>query len=268
MDLMRARVALRERALLDVLDLAVRFCAAHARPYGKLALAVLAPAWVASWAIAQAGGWWLGWTAALAFSAFADAPFVALASRLVFEDDVRVADVLGASLRAAPRLAVARAAQAMALIASALVFGLPWFYLGPMLLFCVEVIVLERTRLSATLVRARRIAGARFGAALSAMVLLLALRVAAAIVADVAGRELLGSVLEVAPPPSALRVGGSWLALLGWWTVVPLIATARFFTYLDIRTRTEGWDIQIRFAAIAARANLLTPVAPEDGAVS
>ena len=124
---MRARVALRERALLDVLDLAVRFCAAHARPYGKLALAVLAPAWVASWVIAQAGGWWLGWTAVLALSAFADAPFVALASRLVFEDDVRVADVLGASLRAAPRLAIARAAQAMALIASALVFGLPWF---------------------------------------------------------------------------------------------------------------------------------------------
>ena len=137
-----------------------------------------------------------------------------------------------------------------------------------MLLFGVEVIVLERTRLSATLVRAHRIAGARFGAALSAMVLLLALRVAAAIVADVAGRELLGGVLEVAPPPSVLRVGGSWLALLGWWTVVPLIATARFFAYLDIRTRTEGWDIQIRFAAIAARANPLTPVAPEDGAVS
>ena len=35
MDLMRARVALRERALLDVLDLAIRFCAAHAGPYAE-----------------------------------------------------------------------------------------------------------------------------------------------------------------------------------------------------------------------------------------
>ena len=35
MDLMRARVALRERPLLDVLDLAVRFCAAHAGAYAK-----------------------------------------------------------------------------------------------------------------------------------------------------------------------------------------------------------------------------------------
>ena len=64
MDLMRARVALRERALLDVLDLAVRFCGAHARAYGKLVFAVLVPAWFASWLLARWGGWLLGWTAA------------------------------------------------------------------------------------------------------------------------------------------------------------------------------------------------------------
>ena len=254
---MRARVALRERTLLDVLDLAVRFCAAHAGAYARVALAVLVPAWALSWAIAQAGGWWLGWVSAVVLAAFADAPFVALASRLVFEDDVRAVDVLGAGLRAVPRLAIARAAQGVALAASALVLALPWLYLGPMLLFCVEVIVLERTGVSATLVRAHRIASARFGAALAAMVWLLTLRVAAALVADVAGREILGSVLEIAQPPPALHVGGSWIALLGWWMVVPLAATARFFMYLDIRTRTEGWDIQTRFAAIAARTDLL-----------
>ena len=49
------------------------------------------------------------------------------------------------------------------------------------------------------------------------------------------------------------REGGSWLALAGWWSALPLLATARFFVYLDIRTRSEGWDIQTRFAAIAAR---------------
>lgn len=48
--------------------------------------------------------------------------------------------------------------------------------------------------------------------------------------------------------------GGSALALLGWWLSVPFVATARFFVYLDIRTRSEGWDIQTRFAGIAARA--------------
>ncbi len=257
MDLRRARVALRERPVLDVLDLAVRFCATHAGAYATLALAVLVPACAVSWVIARTGGWWLGWASAAGLAALADAPFVVLASRLVFEDGVRAGDVLGTGLRALPRLAAARAAQVAALGASALMLGLPWLYLGPTLLFCVEVIVLERMGLRATFVRAHRIASARFGVALSAMVLLLALRVAAAVVADVAGREVLGGVLEIRPPPSAFRVGGSWLALLGWWMVVPLAATARFFMYLDIRTRTEGWDIQTRFAAIAARASLV-----------
>jgi hypothetical protein len=267
MDLMRARVALRERTLLDVLDLAVRFCSAHAGAYAKVSLAVLAPGWVLSWAVARAGGWWLGWDVALVVSAFADGPFVALASRLVFEDDVRIVEVLGAGLRAVPKLFVARIAQIVALVVSLLVLGLPWFYLGPTLLFSVEVIVLERTELATTPVRAHRIAGARFGTALSAMVLLLTLRIAAAMVADVAGREILGGMLEIAPPPSAFRVGGSWLALLGWWVVIPLAATARFFTYLDIRTRTEGWDIQTRFAAIAARASGVSGAARGEGAV-
>ena len=31
------------------------------------------------------------------------------------------------------------------------------------------------------------------------------------------------------------------------------LATARFFLYLNVRTRTEGWDIQTRFAQLAMR---------------
>ena len=35
---------------------------------------------------------------------------------------------------------------------------------------------------------------------------------------------------------------------------VPFAATCRFLLYINARTRTEGWDVQTRFAAIAARA--------------
>lgn len=254
MDLMRARVALRERPLLDVLDLAVRFCAAHAKRYVQLALAVLVPAFAISWGLASAGGWWVGWTAAVAIAAFADAPFVALASRLVFEDDVRPVEVLRTALGALPRLFGARLGQALLLCASVLMLGLPWLYIGPALLFCAEVVVVERAALRAAIGRAQRIASARFGVAVGAMVLIFVARVGGAMLADVAGRELLEGVLEVRAPPPMFQAGGSWLALLGWWSTVPLLATARFFTYLDIRTRSEGWDIQTRFAAIAARA--------------
>jgi hypothetical protein len=119
----------------------------------------------------------------------------------------------------------------------------------------VEVIVLEQPGVGGALGRAQRIANAHFGAAVGTMVLLLMAMAGASMLADIAGREVLQSVLEVKPPPSMFREGGSWLALLGWWAMLPLLSTARFFVYLDIRTRTEGWDIQTRFASIAARAD-------------
>jgi hypothetical protein len=98
------------------------------------------------------------------------------------------------------------------------------------------------------------VASAQFPDAVLTMLLLVVAPVGAAMLADVAGREILEGVLEFKPPPSMFRAGGSWLALAGWWAALPLLETARFFVYLDIRTRTEGWDIQTRFAAIAARS--------------
>ncbi len=254
MDLMRARVALRERPLLDTFDLAIRFCAAHAWAYTKLSLVVLVPAFAVSWGAARLGGWWLGWSVTVVVTAFAGSPFVALASRLVFADEVGTREALGIALRAVPRLIGVRILQAMALGASLVMLGLPWFWLGTILLFVVEVLVLEQGTVGSTLGRAQRVANAHFADALLTMLLLGAAPFAAAMLADVAGREILQELLEFKPPPSMFRVGGSWLALLGWWATVPLLQTARFFVYLDIRTRTEGWDIQTRFAAIAARS--------------
>jgi hypothetical protein len=254
MDLMRARVALRERPLLDVLDLAFRFCAAHTGVYAKVSCAVVLPALALSWVAARAAGWWAGWTTVVVLSAFAGAPFVALASRLVFADDVRACEAVVLALRAVPRLVGARAVQMLALAASALLSGLPWLWAGTTMLFVVEVSVLEQASVGASLGRAHRIASAHFGTALLAMILLGLAPLAAAMLFDVAGRELLQGLLEVKAPQSMFVDGGSSLALLGWWMALPLAATARFFVYLDIRTRAEGWDIQTRFAAIAARA--------------
>ena len=80
MDLVHARVALRERPLLDVVDLSIRFCVANAGAYARLSVAVLVPGLLASFATARLGGWAAGWMAAVALSALVDAPFVALAS--------------------------------------------------------------------------------------------------------------------------------------------------------------------------------------------
>ncbi len=253
MDLVRSRVALRERPLLDVLDLAVRFCVANAGVYARLSLLTLLPAFAVSWAAAKAGGWILGWGVAVAATALVDAPFVALASRLVFSDQAGVRDALRAAAAATPRLAAVRCAQGVAFALCIVGLGLPWLWVGSVLLFVPEVIVLEGSGIGAAWGRAQRIAHSQLGVAMAAMILLSVLVVAAVLLADVAGREVLDSVLEVKPPPSIFDRGGSALALLGFWSVLPIRATARFFVYLDVRTRTEGWDIQTRFAAIAAR---------------
>ena len=249
----RAQIALRERPLVDVLDLAVRFCAAHAAAYAKLSLVIVLPAYALCYAACRAGGWWLGWSVAIALAALADAPFVVLASRLVFADRVRTRDAARIAGVALPGIVGARLAQLGALVASvslmraSLALGRP-------------ARLLPRRGHRA---RAGRGPGCpRTGGAdrqeplrrdAERMVLLLLVaRLAFTPLADLAGREVLSEVFEVKPPRPMLEVGGSWLALAGWWPTAPIGATARFFVYVDIRTRTEGWDIQTRFAAIAA----------------
>jgi hypothetical protein len=44
---------------------------------------------------------------------------------------------------------------------------------------------------------------------------------------------------------------GGWAAMIGYLLAGPYTAIARMFDYVDARTRREGWDIQIRFNAIA-----------------
>lgn len=254
MDLMRSRVTLRERPLLDVFNLAVRFCVVHVAAYAKLSLVVLLPSFLLSWAAARFGNWWLGWASCLVMASFASAPYVALASRLVFSDSVRTREALGIALRALPSLVGMRFLMLLALAASALMVFLPWLWLGSIMLFVVEVIVLEQASVPATFGRAQRIASTHLGPATGTLLVMLVAPVGAAMLADVAGREVLQTVLEIDPPPSLFQAGGNWLALAGFWLCLPLLTTARFFTYLDVRTRTEGWDIQTRFAAIAARA--------------
>lgn len=254
MDLMRARVSLRERTLIDVVDLSVRFCGAHARAYGIVTLGILAPACVVSWAVARLGGWWIGWTAAVVIAAFAEVPFLVLASRLLFEERAPIGTVLRQSSAALPRVAAGLLAELLLLALSAAFLGIPWLFFGPALLFLVEVLVLEKARTTEGYRRTLRIGMAHFGAAMAAAILVGVLRVGGPLVADVAGRELLERVLEIRAPRPAWEAGGSALALFGWWAAVPLVATVRFFEYIDCRTRSEGWDIQMRFAALAARA--------------
>ena len=259
MDVLNARVALRERGLLETLDLAIRFVVAHASIYARLVLVVIVPAgalvtW-ATWKMDVA----IAWALMIVASHLVQLPFTALAGRLVFEHDVRLRDVLRDSLRVLPRAVGLRFLQIAGIVGGGLVFCIPAAWLGAAWLFAPEVLVLEGSGPVATLGRARRMTNRHFGIAAGALALLVLLHVTATLGFDAAGRTLLEELLQVTPPDAVFTLrpphldAPTVLAAIGFWLFVPYVATARFLVYIDLRTRAEAWDVQTRFAAIAAR---------------
>jgi hypothetical protein len=53
------------------------------------------------------------------------------------------------------------------------------------------------------------------------------------------------------PVGSLWTHGGSGYAVAGALLSAPFVASASFLGYVDQRTRKEGWDIQLRFMALA-----------------
>ncbi len=271
-----AHVVLRDRALVDVFDLAVRFVAAHAARLWRPMLALLAPGFALCWLVGVSHGWIAAWIAALALGMVAQAPFTLFASRLVFDDRASLSGALRDSVRAASALVVVRAAQAAlpasaalllalavgsenkAAIALAALFcvliGLVSLWLGALFVFAPEAAMLERGGATASLRRARALSGSSPSDALLTLVAIALVVASMVLVAEYAGRSLLEDLLQVDAPPALIEVGGSPLALAGFWLSVPYVAVARLLAYLNVRTRVEAWDVQTRFFALAARA--------------
>lgn len=250
MDLRDARVVLRERRLLDVLDLAIRFLINHAVPYAALSAIVLVPCGVLSLVIAVHSGWALGWTVAILLAALAEIPFTVLGSRLVFTEETPLESVLAASLRKLPRVLFVRILQALATLAGLTVMLLPGVWILVSTLFISEIILLEESTSGAAFSRAQRMLQGRFGDALMVSLLISGLHVGAVWLGDHALSTLLNDLFQITPPPKLGDPGGGVLGLCAFWLFVPYATTARLFAYLDLRTRTEGWDVQVRFAAL------------------
>jgi hypothetical protein len=253
MNLVEARIALRHRKLLDVLDLALRFVVAHIAPYAALTAFVLVPCFVLNLIVLMEGGAGWGWLVAIALASFAQVPFTVLGSRLVFEHDVRLDDVLLTALRALPRMIGARILQVLGIIAGTSFFFLPGIWVATTLLFVTEVIVLERSSVGNALSRCQRLNAGEFGEALQTLILLVGLELVAVFLGDSALRTFLEELLQISAPPGVTDSEGGVLGLVSFWLFVPYATTARLLAYLNVRTKAEGWDVQTRFAAIAVR---------------
>jgi hypothetical protein len=253
LDVLRARVAFRDRAFLDVMDLALRFVAANARLYAKLAFVALVPGALVTIGVARLWGWSAGWIVAVLLSFIVQLPFTVLASRLVFQKHVSARVVLAAAVREVARVTAMRLAW-LVVIALGSTMVLPGLWLGAIFLYVDEIMVLERSPIVAAFGRSQRLATSSMGESFAATAMVLGVPLVAVLMADIGGRALLGELLQLRAPQPVWVEGASVLGLLGWFGVIPYVTTARLFAYLNIRTRAEGWDIQTRFAAIAARA--------------
>lgn len=257
LDTIRARVAFRDRAFVDVLDLALRFMMVHAGLYLRVALVVLPPAFLITVGIARWAGWFAAWTAAVVLSFATQVPFTILASRVVFATDIGAFDVLRASLRDLPRVLVMRTLWVGAFALSSLVFIVPGMgFVGTIYIFGTEALLLERATVGQSFTRSRRIVATAASDAILSLVLVLAVPMVSMLLVEFGGRQIISDLLMFRSPASAFTEGGSILTILGWFVIIPYVATARFFVYLNIRTRAEAWDVQTRFAAIAARTEL------------
>jgi hypothetical protein len=256
MNLLAARVVLRPRSLPEVLDLALPFCVAGWRLILRLAALVLAPAlalcvylrWGAGWP------WFSTWLAALVLADLVEGLFTCAAGELLFRSDreVRARAVLARFGRQLPRataaLILCRILLALSLL---LLVTLPMVALR--LLFVREVVLLEEGTPFGAVSRSYRLVKRHLGPALGLLAAGLLGPFLFVIGGELLGQAVVGSVFQLGTPFGRLfQDGGSVYALAGLFLSVPVMATARFLAYIDLRTRKEGWDIQLRFAALAA----------------
>jgi len=261
MNLLSARVVLRQRSLADSLDLALPFCLANKRPLGVLSLVTLAPvaALLAYLRIAKHWTWPSVWLACAVASLLVEGVFTIALGELLFKPpaQVRARAFIGRALRRLPITTVAIVLRQIVLWVSASMLLAPLFIFAPPSIFVPEALLLEGASLGKAVARSRALARNRMAVCTGIWLTTIALPVLGAISMDVLGNTLVGFVLQLGRPTGELFTdGGSGFAVVGALLAVPLAAAVRFLGYVDLRTRKEGWDIQLRFVALAEQSAL------------
>ena len=249
MNLTEARIVLRPRGLLESLDLTFRFIwTLGRRLYTHLWMVLMLPtcallcvaALVAEWP------WWQVWFLAWACGGLLQGAFSLGASRLLFAEKVTRKETLKAYRGRLPSYIGARL--------------LSWLYVIPFLLsrtvFVPEVIYLEGAGPRAALSRSARAVAWQSGTALEARFFLAISALVFVFVFEMLGQAFVGGLLQLGEPLGSLFSDQaiSAYALFGYFASIPFTATARFLFYINLRTVTDGWDIQVRFLALAAAA--------------
>jgi len=256
-NLAQSRVVLRRRTISEILDLAVRLCAGQALGlYVRLALLVLLPCYAACLVLRYVLDWhWIAvWVAAVLSTSLLQGVFTVAAGRWLFSERLGVGEVLRTFAQQVGSYFGAWLTSRFVLTVSTVL--LP--YAATRMLFVHEASLLERSPFMRSASRASRFVTGAADRAFGMWLALLAAQITAAVLTQILCQGVVDGVLQLGDLfPPLLDELGSPYALLGLMLAVPFVATARFLMYIDLRTRRDGWDIQVSFMAIAAEQQSL-----------
>ncbi len=263
------RIVLRPRTLDETVDLALLYARHHWREASRLSFFLVGGTLLYLAALHYAVGlsWGPLWAIALILGQLIERVIAAHAGAHMFGAEPTLGDSLrsiasaplaafiGATLIPLPFIgALATELDDELWVGVAVLFGTFWPLVLANAIFVGHSVVLEKKSLGAAVGRGRALVRGRSGRALGFVMLSGMIRCTMMISAELAASFLITTVLQLGRPIDELFVeGGSWPTMLAFLLSGPLVSLARVFDYLDARTRLEGWDIQVRFNAIADR---------------
>lgn len=257
MNLGASAIVLRPRSLSEILDLACRLSMSIAFGlYARLSAILLLPLFAGCLALRFAAGWpWAAvWGAAIALGGVAQGVFTVAVGRLLFSEELGAGQVLRLFGKRVASYLWMLVLSRLLLAAAALPLFLGVPIVWPRLVFVHEASLLEAAHAAFAIQRSSRFITGRAAAVFGALVALLLAQTGIVLAVELLGQSLVDAILQLGKPFGALvDDGGSPFALAGFFAGIPYVATARFLHYIDARTRADGWDIQLRFLAIAAR---------------
>ncbi len=250
MNLREARVMLRTRDVGELFDLAGRAVfTLGGRLYLYLFATTTLPLALGCYLLhthyeVDAADTWMYATMALWIN---QGLYTIAASRLLFEQRVGYWSILRQFLRRLPAYAVALVLTWLLLFVCTMMV-IPLMFAVVWTLFVHEACLLEHQGPLRSIARARVLSKHNFVSLFGFSCLLLLVAVFAVFSAEMLGHGAVGFVLQLGEPFGELNEDGiSLYALLGAFAMAPYWATVRFLTYIDGRTRQDGWDIQLRF---------------------
>ena len=253
MNVAQARVVLRPRGTGEILDLTTLIVGKHAlRLYLWLSALVLLPCYAALLALRYVleANWWLVWCVAFCVSSLCQGVFTIAAGRWLFAEELGVREVLRAFTSRALAFTSSWFARFVLVLVSLIGLVVP-MVVASIYLFAPEASLLELAGPGDALGRSRAFTRFSLGRAFGMWLALVILSVLVTLVVHVLCNGLVDNLLQLGQPFEKLGDGGSPYTLLGLMLTAPYVATARFLMYIDGRTRSDGWDIQVRFMAIA-----------------